>query len=69
MLNHPSPVREPLLDGGVVGQDSVQAAVYRGKIHWFWGDTSRQDYPLGQFWTSGAVSDLPQRAAWIRQRA
>ena len=43
------PIRQPLLNGGVVGQDSVMASVYRGKIHWFWGDTSRQRYPLGHF--------------------
>ncbi len=58
-LGKTAPIREPLLAGGVVGQDSVQVALYRGKIRWFWGDTSRQIHPLGQFWTSGATSDLP----------
>ena len=53
------PLRMPLLNGRVLGQDSVQTALYRGKIYWFWGDTSRPAYPLGNFAMSGAVSDLP----------
>ena len=53
------PLREPLLNAQVVGQDSTQAAVYRGKIFWLWGDTSRASYPLGNFATSGATSELP----------
>jgi hypothetical protein len=55
----PPPVKEPLLNGEVVGQDSAQQAVYRGKIYWFFGDTNRQQYPLGHFWMSGATSQLP----------
>ncbi len=50
---------QPLLNGQVAGQDSAQSVVYRGKIYWFWGDTSRQSYPLGNFGTSGATSELP----------
>ncbi len=23
--------------------------VYRGKVYWFWGDTNRPAYPLGNF--------------------
>ena len=30
-----------------------------GKIHWFWGDTNRPDYPLGNFHVPGATSELP----------
>ena len=55
------PIREPLLNGKVLGQDSVVNAVYQGKIHWFWGDTNRPDYPLGNFHVPGATSDLPGR--------
>src|SRR5688572_26400566 len=51
-LARDAPIKEPLLNGRVMGQDSVCAAVYRGKIHWFWGDTSRPDYPLGNYGTS-----------------
>jgi hypothetical protein len=53
------PLREPVLNGQVFGSDSVVNAVYRAKIHWFWGDTNRPSYPLGNFHVPGAVSDLP----------
>ncbi len=57
----PTPDVEPLLNGLVLGQDSVLTAVFRGKLHWFWGDTNRPSYPLGNFHTPGATSDLPER--------
>lgn len=53
------PIKEPVLDGQVLGQDSVLNAVYQGKVHWFWGDTNRPGYPLGNFHSPGAVSELP----------
>jgi len=53
------PIRRPLLNGQVFGQDSTLAVPWRGKIHWFWGDTSRPRYPLGQFQMSGATSLPP----------
>lgn len=53
------PVKEPLLNGKVVGQDSVMAIPYRGQLYWFWGDTNRPSYPLGNFAMSGATSELP----------
>ncbi len=59
MLGRESPIREPLLNGLVVGQDSVMTLVHGGRILWFWGDTSRPAYPLGQFHMSGATSRLP----------
>jgi hypothetical protein len=54
-----APVRNPLLNAQVLGSDSVINAVYRGKLHWFWGDTNRPGYPLGNFHVPGAISDLP----------
>lgn len=42
--------------GGVAGQDSVQAVEYRGRMHWFWGDTNRLSHPLGLFRTAGATT-------------
>jgi hypothetical protein len=59
LLGEPVPEQQPLLRGGVVGQDSTQAMLYRGRIHWLWGDTARLSYPLGQFQVSGATSLLP----------
>lgn len=56
----PVPLKEPVLDGQVLGQDSVLNAVYQGKIHWFWGDTNRPGYPLGNFHSPGATSELPE---------
>jgi hypothetical protein len=53
------PIREPVLNGLVFGSDSVVNAVYKGKIHWFWGDTNQPAYPLGNFNVPGATSRLP----------
>ncbi|HEX3152196.1 MAG TPA: hypothetical protein VHR66_29250 [Gemmataceae bacterium] len=54
-----APIKEPLLNAQVVGSDSVMNAIYRGKLHWFWGDTLRPSYPLGNFHVPGATSALP----------
>jgi hypothetical protein len=56
-----SPIREPLLNSQVVGQDSVQPVIYRDQLYLFWGDTSRQAYPLGLFAMAGATAKLPQQ--------
>ncbi len=61
LLGRPAPLRHPVLNGRVLGQDGAQATVYRGRICWFWGDTARESYPLGQFAASGATSELPGR--------
>jgi hypothetical protein len=52
------PIRNPLLNAGVLGSDSVLTAVFRGKVHWFWGDTNRSGYPLGNFHSPTATSRL-----------
>jgi hypothetical protein len=49
----------PFVNAGVVGQDSAQAAMYQGQIYWTWGDTSLTRYPLGNFRSAGATSELP----------
>ena len=41
------------------GVDSISAALFRGHIFWFGGDTLRLKHPLGQYWTSGAISAAP----------
>jgi hypothetical protein len=61
LTGRPVPIREPLLNGGVLGQDTVVATVYRDRIYWFWGDTDRMSHPLGNFSASGATSSLPGR--------
>jgi len=57
----PVPLTNPVINGQVSGQDSVFAWVYHGRLFWLWGDTNRPSYPLGHFWTAGAVSDLPSK--------
>ncbi|HTJ00829.1 MAG TPA: hypothetical protein VL527_18245 [Dongiaceae bacterium] len=41
-------------ESGVLGCDSVQNAVYRGRLFWLWGDTTFAHYPLGVFDGTGA---------------
>lgn len=59
LVGHPVPLKQPLINGQVVGQDTVIATPYRGKIYWFWGDTDRASNPLGNFGASGATSEPP----------
>lgn len=61
LTGHAVPIKHPLLDGQVMGQDTVTPAVYNGKIYWFFGDTNKPSYPLGQFGISGATSLPPGR--------
>ncbi|MEW6234429.1 MAG: hypothetical protein AB1656_03490 [Candidatus Omnitrophota bacterium] len=56
-----APIENPALNGQVAGQDSAVVAPYRGKLYWFWGDTSRPQYPLGNFRVSGATSEFPDQ--------
>jgi hypothetical protein len=55
------PIQQPTLNAQVAGQDGAQAVPYHGKVYWFFGDTSKVSYPLGNFAESGAVSELPGR--------
>lgn len=59
LLGEKPPIAQPLLNAQVTGSDSVVTAIYRGKLHWFWGDTNRPKYPLGLFHVPGATSRLP----------
>jgi hypothetical protein len=43
-------------ESGVLGSDSVQNAVYQGRLFWLWGDTTLANYPLGIFDSSSATS-------------
>jgi len=58
LLGHKAPIDQPVLNAKVMGQDSIQRVVYRGKIFWFWGDTLQAAYPLGNFRMGGATSEL-----------
>jgi hypothetical protein len=59
-LGLPVPIRHPLVNAGVAGQDSVQAVLFRGLVFWLWGDTPSLAHPLWNFHTTGATSRLPR---------
>jgi hypothetical protein len=61
LIGRSVPLKEPVLNGQVMGQDSVDTCIYHGRLFWLWGDTGRPSYPLGHFAMAGAVSDLPGR--------
>ncbi|HJT76650.1 MAG TPA: hypothetical protein VJ739_05565 [Gemmataceae bacterium] len=61
LLGRKSPVAEPLLNAGVTGQDGILTAVYRGKLYWFYGDTNKLGYALGNFAMTGATTELPDK--------
>lgn len=56
MADLPVAMEEPMMNALVLGQDTVSAAVYRGKIFWIWGDTIGPAY--WNFSVSAATSDL-----------
>ena len=59
LLGKAAPTVNPVINGRVVGQDSAQSIVYRGKVFWLWGDTGRPEFPLGGFASTAATSELP----------
>jgi len=61
MVGKKPPIREGLLNAKVVGQDSIQSVIFGDRILWFWGDTLRPAYPLGNFSMPGATSPLPAK--------
>ena len=68
LVGEPAPLSKAGLNARVVGQDSACTALFQGKLHWFWGDTNRPSYPLGNFQTSGATSLLPERGGLDPER-
>ncbi len=65
LLGRPVPPSASKRLGGVMGQDSVQAVPYRGRLFWLWGDTNLPDYPLGNFFTTSAFSPLPGDGGYL----
>lgn len=61
LTGEPVPLKHPLLNAQVLGSDSVQNTLFQGRVYWFWGDTNRTSYPLGNFQVPGAISELPER--------
>ncbi|MEZ6095928.1 MAG: amidohydrolase family protein [Pirellulaceae bacterium] len=60
LLGIESPIRKSELNAQVLGSDSVQSAVYDGRMFFFWGDTSWPRYPLGNFQVTGATASFPR---------
>ncbi len=48
----------------ILGCDSVQNAVHRGKLFWAWGDTTVAQYPLGIFDMTSATTPVQPLAAF-----
>jgi hypothetical protein len=61
LLGRKPPIAEPLLNASVTGQDGILTALYRGKLYWFYGDTSRLSYGLGNFAMTGATTASPEK--------
>lgn len=51
-------------ESGVLGCDSVQNAVHRGRLFWLWGDTTLARYPLGIFHASSATTPVQPLTAF-----
>ena len=57
LVGHPVPIKHPSLNAKVMGQDTVFAVPYRGKLYWFWDDTHGTTHV--NLAGSGAVSEWP----------
>ena len=51
-------------ESDVLGCDSVQNAVHRGKLFWAWGDTTLAHYPLGIFDMTSATTGVQPLASF-----
>ncbi|MEQ8836484.1 MAG: hypothetical protein RID07_06730, partial [Lacipirellulaceae bacterium] len=60
-LGRSVPISHPVSNANILGQDSVQAVIYKNQVSWFWGDTLYEDGGGigGNYYTSGAISQLP----------
>jgi hypothetical protein len=59
VLTRQAPVDNRTPEQGLLtGCDSIMSVQYKGKYYWFWGDTNRLAYPLGNFHITGATSPL-----------
>jgi hypothetical protein len=51
-------------ESGILGCDSIQNAVHRGKLFWAWGDTTMANYPLGIFHMTSATTPVQPLATF-----
>src|SRR4051794_5093287 len=58
LLGKKPPIDQPLLNAQVTGQDGTLNVIFNNKLYWFYGDTNKLGYPLGNFSMTGATTDL-----------
>ena len=61
LLGRATPIKEPLINARTAGMDTVQCAIYGGKLRWMWQDTDRVGFALGNFRMTGATTALPDK--------
>jgi len=62
MLGEKTPISFPIIQDGVLGQDSTLVTIYKEKLFWVWGDTTHPRYPLAaNFKATCATSLLPEQ--------
>ncbi|HTL17546.1 MAG TPA: hypothetical protein VL793_09925, partial [Patescibacteria group bacterium] len=61
LLGRKAPISHALINAGVTGQDGILTALYRGRLYWLYGDTSRLSYGLGNFAMTGATTPPPEK--------
>lgn len=61
LLDRKPPIEQPLLNAQVTGQDGTLNAILNGKLYWFYGDTIKLGYVLGNFSMTGATTELPEK--------
>jgi hypothetical protein len=61
LLGQEGPLPSPNLFADVMGQDSVQVVSWKGRYFWIFGDTNRPNYPLGNYHSTAAWSDAPDK--------
>jgi hypothetical protein len=62
LLGATAPIREPMLNASVLGQDSALTVLWQGRLFWIWGDTTHPRHPLGgSFKACAGLSPLPGR--------
>jgi hypothetical protein len=61
LLGKKPPIDQPLLNAQVTGQDGTLNVIFNNKLYWFYGDTLKLGYPLGNFSMTGATTDLPDK--------
>ena len=60
LLGEAMPLKHPLLNGKVLGQDSNISTIFNDQIIWLWGDTFKPAYAWGNFSVSAATSQRPE---------